>query len=289
MMTNSWQETSGTALELPPGPLQEAIQEAALPAMPRPGSAPARLGSPKQNVPQGTCQTAVVLDGFRIGEYTLRPHHYDKMMGLTLPAPGIMVIRGFTDNQGDHNSNIGLSGSRAFEVRQWLFFFTGGKPLAKDVRIQGLGQSNPVASNATEAGRSRNRRVEILLCQTQPPPVNVTRAIQAQLPNSIAGEATSQMEFGEMQSEDATTSKYYIRALRWNGTGWTKLEDLEFVDTASNAARAFDGMCGKYQANDRSNTLLQCFMLLPVSGTWVPCRNSVGFPGTFFCGRLENY
>jgi OmpA-OmpF porin, OOP family len=81
-----------------------------------------------------------------------------------------MVIRGFTDNQADAVSNRGLSLSRAIEVQQWLTLRNGGRPIARQVIIEAFGAATPVAPNTTDAGRSRNRRVEILLCQAPPPP-----------------------------------------------------------------------------------------------------------------------
>jgi hypothetical protein len=131
------------------------------------------------------CRPPIVLDGFRTGEYTLRIHHYARMLPLPLPAP-IIVIRGHTDNQGNTASNQGLSLSRAFEVLQWLTHRNGEKQIGGRIIIEALGATAPVASNATEDGRIRNRRVEILLCQTPPPPPVVAGAVRIQMGARVA-------------------------------------------------------------------------------------------------------
>jgi outer membrane protein OmpA-like peptidoglycan-associated protein len=285
-MSNSWQETGGTVPKLPPGLLQEAIWEATTPTIGRPHPAQIR-GAQKRGAPQDSCQTSIVLDGFRTGEYTLRPHHYPKLMGLTLPAPAVMVIRGHTDNQGDQESNLGLSITRVYEVRNWLFFFNEGKPIANAVRLQGVGQLSPIASNATEAGRSRNRRVEIILCQTQPPPLKLAKAIQSQMSGPVAGETALPAEVGEIQSEDSPKISWYVFVTwRWDGNQWNVVEQSkEFQDTAANAARAYDGWCAKYRSSDPATTAVQCLVWMPTSQRWVLCNRS---PGTLFCGRLEH-
>ena len=137
-----------------------------------PGRRPPSQGPIRQAQGGGTqlqCRPPVVLDGFRTGEYMLRPIHYRALLALPLPPP-VIVIRGHTDNQGDTVSNQGLSLSRAFEVLQWLTHRNGGNPIARNIIVEGFGASQPVASNAAESGRSRNRRVEIFLCQAPPPP-----------------------------------------------------------------------------------------------------------------------
>jgi len=64
-------------------------------------------------------------------------------------------INGHTDNVGDHQSNLTLSENRARTVFEYL--------VSRDInrsRLQykGFGETKPVASNDTEAGRAKNRR-----------------------------------------------------------------------------------------------------------------------------------
>ncbi|MBN1356937.1 OmpA family protein [bacterium] len=68
-------------------------------------------------------------------------------------------IQGHTDNQGSAEHNLKLSESRAGAVRDFLVLF-GVDP--QRLTAKGCGMSVPVASNDTEDGRARNRRVELV-------------------------------------------------------------------------------------------------------------------------------
>jgi chemotaxis protein MotB len=79
-----------------------------------------------------------------------------------------LVVAGYTDNapigaalraQGVTSNQI-LSQKRADAVMEYLIS-QGVKPDL--ISAKGYGEANPVASNATAAGRARNRRVEISL------------------------------------------------------------------------------------------------------------------------------
>ena len=69
-------------------------------------------------------------------------------------------IVGHTDSTGSDAVNNPLSVERANSVRDYLL--SRGVPAAT-VRTEGRGEREPVADNGTEAGRARNRRVEIFL------------------------------------------------------------------------------------------------------------------------------
>ncbi|MEP6896900.1 MAG: DUF4892 domain-containing protein [Rhodanobacter sp.] len=68
-------------------------------------------------------------------------------------------IDGHTDNVGDSRSNQLLSQQRAESVRAALV--TRGVDISH-LGAKGFGDSKPVASNADEAGRAHNRRVELV-------------------------------------------------------------------------------------------------------------------------------
>ena len=70
------------------------------------------------------------------------------------------IIIGHTDNTGNPNYNLGLSKRRAQAVSDYLVA-TGTPP--EKLRVIGLGETDPIASNDTEEGRARNRRVEIIV------------------------------------------------------------------------------------------------------------------------------
>lgn len=69
-------------------------------------------------------------------------------------------IAGHTDNVGDRSYNIGLSQRRADAVAD--YFRTNGVAPGR-LTTRGYGPDQPVADNATEAGRLQNRRVELRL------------------------------------------------------------------------------------------------------------------------------
>ena len=68
------------------------------------------------------------------------------------------LIEGFTDNSGSEKKNKQISLERAKSVLN--YFVSKGIPRNR-FEIKGMGRANPVASNKTEAGRSKNRRVVI--------------------------------------------------------------------------------------------------------------------------------
>lgn len=59
--------------------------------------------------------------------------------------------------------NKGISFARAFEVRVFLRQF--GLPQSVPVFVRAIGSRDPIESNATVAGRQRNRRVEFWVCR----------------------------------------------------------------------------------------------------------------------------
>lgn len=72
----------------------------------------------------------------------------------------LIDIVGHTDSTGSDAINNPLSVNRAQSVRDYL---ESRGVVARNVQIAGRGSREPVADNATEAGRARNRRVEIFL------------------------------------------------------------------------------------------------------------------------------
>jgi outer membrane protein OmpA-like peptidoglycan-associated protein len=71
-----------------------------------------------------------------------------------------VLIVGHTDAQGSDSYNQGLSERRAAAAKNFLV--SQGVPTDR-VRTEGLGESEPVASNDTDAGRAQNRRVEVAI------------------------------------------------------------------------------------------------------------------------------
>lgn len=83
-------------------------------------------------------------------------------------ATGTIEIEGHTDNVPIHNAqfdnNNVLSSARALSVFDYIVEHTSLDPAV--IKHSGRGEYNPIADNSTEAGRSKNRRVEIKIYRT---------------------------------------------------------------------------------------------------------------------------
>ena len=76
--------------------------------------------------------------------------------------PQTMVdVTGHADSSGDDAYNQALSERRASAVASYLI--GNGRLLRDRFYVQGRGETQPIASNATPEGRAQNRRVEIVL------------------------------------------------------------------------------------------------------------------------------
>jgi outer membrane protein OmpA-like peptidoglycan-associated protein/uncharacterized protein YidB (DUF937 family) len=73
------------------------------------------------------------------------------------PSGMVIEIGGHTDNTGDASANMALSQQRAEAVQAYLV--QQGVP-AGMVTAKGYGDTHPIASNDTDEGRFRNRRIE---------------------------------------------------------------------------------------------------------------------------------
>lgn len=106
---------------------------------------------------------------FSTGHAELQPggaRHVNQLAEFLLSHPAQRVtIEGHTDSVGSHSSNMALSERRAQSVRTLLM----GKGVEADrLRATGFGPDSPVASNATQAGRQLNRRVEVVFVPLEP-------------------------------------------------------------------------------------------------------------------------
>lgn len=108
-----------------------------------------------------------VLDGavlFEVDSTELRSEARDALDALAqdIADAGLSEFRvvGHTDSTGDDAYNLSLSQARALAVRDYL----GTQPALATVTItaEGRGEAEPIADNATDTGRSTNRRVEII-------------------------------------------------------------------------------------------------------------------------------
>ena len=101
---------------------------------------------------------------FETNRYALRPAAREslaKVAGILLAYPDLRLeVDGHTDSVGSDAYNQQLSEKRAASVRDYLA--QQGIPIAS-VTVQGFGKTQPIASNATAAGRQQNRRVELVV------------------------------------------------------------------------------------------------------------------------------
>jgi outer membrane protein OmpA-like peptidoglycan-associated protein len=92
----------------------------------------------------------------------LRPILDQFAQGLS-QQPGTEVrIIGHTDNTGSDAVNNPLSVNRAQSTRDYL---VARGVNSNRITIDGRGEREPIADNTTEAGRARNRRIEIFLAE----------------------------------------------------------------------------------------------------------------------------
>ena len=75
-------------------------------------------------------------------------------------STAVLIIAGHTDSIGSENYNLGLSIRRARQVQQYLLNEYGLSD--KRLRIKAYGETKPIATNFSEAGRAMNRRVEFI-------------------------------------------------------------------------------------------------------------------------------
>lgn len=75
------------------------------------------------------------------------------------PDTQIRVV-GYTDNQGDPATNKTLSDARSATVKKELVAL-GIAP--ERIETAGMGEADPIADNATEDGRAKNRRTELVI------------------------------------------------------------------------------------------------------------------------------
>jgi outer membrane protein OmpA-like peptidoglycan-associated protein len=101
---------------------------------------------------------------FDFNQATLKPGAREKLAkvsGILLAYPTLhMNVEGHTDSVGTDEYNLKLSQRRADSVRDYL---TSNSINPANVQATGLGKDSPVASNDTAAGRSQNRRVEMVV------------------------------------------------------------------------------------------------------------------------------
>ncbi len=107
---------------------------------------------------------------FATGRYDIQPNFapiLDRFAGTLRDNPVTNVnIVGHTDSTGSDAINDPLSVNRASSTRNYL---TARGVAANRINVNGMGSRQPIADNNTDAGRAKNRRVEIFVAEAAPP------------------------------------------------------------------------------------------------------------------------
>lgn len=114
---------------------------------------------------------------FDVASYTLKPEFRATLSQVAQSMneyPNSLIdVYGHTDSTGSDAYNQTLSENRARTVANYLI--SQGVSAAR-IRSQGFGETLPVASNDTEEGRMKNRRVEIKIVPVTQEDVAAARA-----------------------------------------------------------------------------------------------------------------
>jgi len=107
---------------------------------------------------------------FDFNQATLKPdarEKLSKLAGILLAYPGAyrIQIEGHTDSVGSQDYNQKLSEDRAEAVHAYLIGVA--LPADRMTGVRGFGKIRPVATNDTPEGRQTNRRVEIVISDTE--------------------------------------------------------------------------------------------------------------------------
>ena len=102
---------------------------------------------------------------FPVGQAVIMPENYALLSKVQRAIRAFgepdVIIGGHTDSSGPEPLNEHLSQQRAEAVRQYLVA-NGVLPFDKIIAV-GYGSMRPLASNATEAGRAMNRRIDVTI------------------------------------------------------------------------------------------------------------------------------
>jgi OmpA-OmpF porin, OOP family len=108
------------------------------------------------------CHVALYGVLFDFNKSTLKPESdpvLQQVLALLQKTPTLQLqVQGHTDNVGDDAYNQTLSEARAKSVMAWL---TGHGIAGSRLSFKGFGKTMPVATNDTDEGRDKNRRVEV--------------------------------------------------------------------------------------------------------------------------------
>ncbi len=102
---------------------------------------------------------------FPVGRSTIEPQYY-ALLAKVRDAINIfpdcsIEVNGHTDSHGSDEANLRLSEERAAAVKQYMTVNMQISP--SRIASIGFGESQPIASNETKAGRAKNRRIDVVI------------------------------------------------------------------------------------------------------------------------------
>ncbi len=102
---------------------------------------------------------------FAVGRSTIEPKNFQLLTkvqkAIRVFPKSDLTIEGHTDSYGSDQANLALSKKRAEAVKQYLLA-NMALPSSK-VAAVGFGETRPVANNETDAGRTKNRRIDVVI------------------------------------------------------------------------------------------------------------------------------
>lgn len=157
---------NGCCFFMSPEPAPAAAKTAVVAPAPEPASeaplGPILITEPTQEM----IKYCVYLNiPFEIDKATIRPEYGDEVAKvgdfMKKNPTTTAVIEGYTDEIGSDDYNMQLSQRRAESVVKALVTDFGIDP--SRLSAQGYGKTKPVADNATEEGRAKNRRINAII------------------------------------------------------------------------------------------------------------------------------
>jgi outer membrane protein OmpA-like peptidoglycan-associated protein len=126
-----------------------------------------RFSPNEANVIQENGKVVIRLKGlhFPSSKATISSKDYNllnQVSGVLREFEGTQIaVEGHTDSKGSKQANLEVSEKRAEAVKDYLL---AQNAVAKDnVKTEGKGFNQPIATNKTKEGRAQNRRVDIIL------------------------------------------------------------------------------------------------------------------------------
>jgi outer membrane protein OmpA-like peptidoglycan-associated protein len=104
--------------------------------------------------------------GFDVGKSNIKPEYFSLLTkvqnAINIFPESKVIIEGYTDSFGGDASNLKLSQERSDAVTTYLK--ANMSTLNNDnISSVGYGENNPIANNETREGRSKNRRIDIVI------------------------------------------------------------------------------------------------------------------------------